>query len=267
MKRKILVAALFVLALGLSVWAAAQVADKAVDPVCGTSIAKEGAKWTFDYKGTTYYFCSEACKTGFAKDPEKFLAKMAEAKTVEVEKVVSAVPCEKAAAAACQKEGEKPACKKEGEAPAAQKECGMTAGAAPHAHMAARQGCCCCCCMRMAGGKGMMAQPMPPTPPTAQTPPMPQAPGHMEMMPGMMGPGPMGFGMMKIEDLEKKIETTKDGVIITLSSKNPETVKKIQEHIAKMAEHEANMMYMMKQGCKSKKEIKVEIKEIKEDKK
>jgi len=206
MKAKYLWTAVFVLALGLSVWAAAQVTDKAVDPVCGTSIAMEGAKWTFDYKGTTYYFCSEACKTGFAKDPEKFLA--------------------------------------------------MMAAAAPHAQMPARQGCCCCCCMRMAGGKGMMAQPMPPMQ------------GHMhmkpEMMQGMMGPGQMGFGLMNIEDLEKKIETTKDGVIIILSSKNPETVKKIQEHIAKMAEHEAKMM---KQGCGMKKEIKVEIKEVKEDKK
>lgn len=87
------------------------------------------------------------------------------------------------------------------------------------------------------------------------------------MMRGMMNPGPMGFGLMNVEDLEKKIETTKDGVVITLSSKNPETVKKIQEHIAKMAEHEANMMKMMKQNCGMKKEIKVEIKEVKEEKK
>ncbi|MCX6566391.1 MAG: YHS domain-containing protein [Candidatus Aminicenantes bacterium] len=263
MKKKILMAALFVLALGLSVWAVSQVADKAVDPVCGMSVAKDGAKWTYDYKGTTYYFCNEACKTGFVKDPEKYLAKMAEAKKVEVEKVVSAVPCEKAAAAACQKEGEKPAAQN-------QKECGMMAGAAPQAQMPARQWCCCCCCMRMAGGKNMPAHPMlptppvPPTPPTAQTPPMQ---GHMGMMPGMMGRRPMGFGLMNMEDLEKKIETTKDGVIITLSSKNPETVKKIQEHIAKMAEREANMMNIMKQNCGMKKEIKVEIKEVKEDKK
>jgi len=86
-------------------------------------------------------------------------------------------------------------------------------------------------------------------------------------MRGMMDPGTMGCGLMNVEDLEKKIETTKDGVVITLSSKNPETVKKIQEHIAKMAEREANMMNMMKQGCGMKKEIKVEIKEVKEVKK
>jgi hypothetical protein len=39
-----------------------------------------------------------------------------------------------------------------------------------------------------------------------------------------------------LPDVEKKVQNTKDGVIITLSSKNAETVKKIQEHAAKMAE-------------------------------
>ncbi len=50
---------------------------KAIDPVCKMTVTKDGAKWTYDYKGTTYYFCSEGCKTKFAKEPEKFLAELA----------------------------------------------------------------------------------------------------------------------------------------------------------------------------------------------
>jgi len=74
----------------------------------------------------------------------------------------------------------------------------------------------------------------------------------------------MGMGMMMMEDVEKKVETTKDGVVITITSKNPETVKKIQEHIAAMAKREAEMMEMMKKAGDSK-EIKVEIKEEKKE--
>ena len=51
----------------------AQNADTAKDPVCGMSVKKDGAKFTYDYKGTTYYFCSEGCKTEFAKNPDKYL--------------------------------------------------------------------------------------------------------------------------------------------------------------------------------------------------
>jgi hypothetical protein len=40
---------------------------------------------------------------------------------------------------------------------------------------------------------------------------------------------------MMSKDVEKKIENTPDGVIVMLTSKNPETVKKLQEHFAKMA--------------------------------
>lgn len=47
--------------------------DKAVDPVCGMTVVKANAKATYDYKGTTYYFCSTSCKEAFAKEPDKFL--------------------------------------------------------------------------------------------------------------------------------------------------------------------------------------------------
>jgi YHS domain-containing protein len=54
--------------------------DKAVDPVCGMTVVKANAKATYDYKGTTYYFCSTGCKEAFAKEPDKFL-KAEQAKT------------------------------------------------------------------------------------------------------------------------------------------------------------------------------------------
>ena len=66
-----------VLALTLVIGVVAQQmsADKAVDPVCGMTVVKANAKATYDYKGTTYYFCSTGCKESFAKEPEKYLAK------------------------------------------------------------------------------------------------------------------------------------------------------------------------------------------------
>jgi YHS domain-containing protein/TusA-related sulfurtransferase len=129
--------------------------DTAKDPVCGMSVKIAGAKYTYDYKGTTYYFCSEGCKTAFSNEPEKYLAK---------------------------KDVTKP----------------MGQG------------------MQMGGG--MHGQ-------------------QMQMKAGGMENCPM---MMK--DLEKKFENTKDGVVITLTSKNPETVKKIQEHAAMMKEGKCPMM-------------------------
>ncbi|MGB8953012.1 MAG: YHS domain-containing protein [Candidatus Aminicenantales bacterium] len=46
---------------------------------------------------------------------------------------------------------------------------------------------------------------------------------------------------MMMKDVEKKIENIATGVVITLTSKNPETAKKIQEHAAKMKEGCAKM--------------------------
>jgi Cu+-exporting ATPase len=43
------------------------------DPVCGMDVTPETAAATFEYKGTTYYFCSPGCKRSFEKDPEKYL--------------------------------------------------------------------------------------------------------------------------------------------------------------------------------------------------
>jgi Cu+-exporting ATPase len=45
----------------------------ATDPVCGMDVEMEGAQLTFEYKGTTYYFCGRGCLLEFKEDPERFL--------------------------------------------------------------------------------------------------------------------------------------------------------------------------------------------------
>lgn len=56
----------------------------------------------------------------------------------------------------------------------------------------------------------------------------------------MMG-GMFGLGPMMMEGLDKKVVNTKDGVVITLSSKDPETVKMLQDRLAQMLEREKMM--------------------------
>ncbi len=46
---------------------------KAVDPVCGMELKKEGAKHTYEYKGKTYYFCMADHKEKFVDNPEEYL--------------------------------------------------------------------------------------------------------------------------------------------------------------------------------------------------
>jgi len=67
----LMIALAVILAVGIA--AQQKSADTAVDPVCGMTVVKANAKATFDYKGTTYYFCSTGCKDSFAKEPEKYL--------------------------------------------------------------------------------------------------------------------------------------------------------------------------------------------------
>ena len=45
----------------------------AIDPVCGMEVETEGALLTFEYQGTTYYFCSKGCLLDFKDDPEHYL--------------------------------------------------------------------------------------------------------------------------------------------------------------------------------------------------
>jgi len=43
------------------------------DPVCGMDADPKTAVAKSEYKGKTYYFCSQGCKKAFDKDPEKYL--------------------------------------------------------------------------------------------------------------------------------------------------------------------------------------------------
>ena len=45
----------------------------AIDPICGMSVTIAGAKHTYEYQGTTYYFCCPGCKTTFRKTPEQYV--------------------------------------------------------------------------------------------------------------------------------------------------------------------------------------------------
>ncbi|MBE7414527.1 MAG: YHS domain-containing protein [Deltaproteobacteria bacterium] len=47
------------------------------DPVCKMELSEEDAEATAEYKGMTYYFCSEACKEAFEHAPERFVKKTA----------------------------------------------------------------------------------------------------------------------------------------------------------------------------------------------
>jgi Cu+-exporting ATPase len=43
------------------------------DPVCGMTVTASDAAGSYEYKGTTYYFCAPGCMNSFRKDPEKYL--------------------------------------------------------------------------------------------------------------------------------------------------------------------------------------------------
>ncbi len=55
-------------------------AHMATDPVCGMTVDPHAGKPTYDHKGRIYYFCSDGCRTKFAKEPERYLTKVGEAK-------------------------------------------------------------------------------------------------------------------------------------------------------------------------------------------
>ena len=47
--------------------------EKVTCPVMGTEIAKKDAAGSHEYDGKTYYFCCDACKVKFVKDPAKYI--------------------------------------------------------------------------------------------------------------------------------------------------------------------------------------------------
>ena len=46
--------------------------EKIKDTVCGMEVEREEALRT-SYKAKTYYFCSDACKSKFEENPEKYV--------------------------------------------------------------------------------------------------------------------------------------------------------------------------------------------------
>ena len=45
----------------------------AVDPVCKMEVDEDDTIYSSKYKGKKYYFCSQLCKIGFDKNPEKYI--------------------------------------------------------------------------------------------------------------------------------------------------------------------------------------------------
>ena len=43
------------------------------DPVCGMQVTAESAAAKSNYKGQTYYFCSQTDKETFDRNPEKYI--------------------------------------------------------------------------------------------------------------------------------------------------------------------------------------------------
>lgn len=52
--------------------------DKITDPVCAMSINPHEALAQTNYRGQTYYFCSQECREKFEKHPEKYAAQVPE---------------------------------------------------------------------------------------------------------------------------------------------------------------------------------------------
>jgi Cu+-exporting ATPase len=44
-----------------------------IDPVCGMEVDPQNPAGSYEYKGTTYYFCSQGCLEDFKGDPESYL--------------------------------------------------------------------------------------------------------------------------------------------------------------------------------------------------
>jgi len=244
MKRHRLLALMGVLAFILVLAAAAQQKseDKAVDPVCGMTVVKAKAAATYEYKGTTYYFCGMGCKDAFVKDPDKYLQKTQQKADDKAVDPVCGMTVVKAKAAATYEYkgttyyfcgmGCKDAFVKDPD-----KYIKKLGEKEPEDVTMPK--------MPMMGhqmGQGQMGERMP------------MGPGGGHMMGRMMamrhaGPmrmmaGPMGSGMNRLflrRDVEWSFTKTADGVTVKIASKDPETVKAIQERLAMMKEMKETM--------------------------
>ena len=45
-----------------------------IDPVCGMTVDPADAAGSYEYRGTTYYFCAESCLERFKEAPGDFVA-------------------------------------------------------------------------------------------------------------------------------------------------------------------------------------------------
>ena len=45
-----------------------------LDPVCGMNVPPEKRDFVFNYQGCNYYFCAEACRRSFEKNPVIYLS-------------------------------------------------------------------------------------------------------------------------------------------------------------------------------------------------
>ena len=59
---------------------------KLVDPVCGMTVTKDTAAGKKEYKGQTYYFCSQACLGKFSANPEAYADRSAQQKPSELQR-------------------------------------------------------------------------------------------------------------------------------------------------------------------------------------
>jgi len=65
----------FTFVLALTGIAQQQAEETVTCPVSGEVVKKSEAKASYEYKGKMYYFCCEACKEKFVKEPEKYIKK------------------------------------------------------------------------------------------------------------------------------------------------------------------------------------------------
>src|SRR5262245_48540989 len=54
-----------------------------IDPVCGMTVDPADAAGSFEYRGTTYYFCNPTCLERFAAAPAEFVTEQGEVKPAE----------------------------------------------------------------------------------------------------------------------------------------------------------------------------------------
>jgi YHS domain-containing protein len=224
------IVAVFSLIAVLSVVAQQKGDETSKDPICGMSVKISGAKYTAEYQGKTYYFCSEGCKAEFLKDPAKHAAPAAEAPKAGTMEEGCGM-CYQGCCCMMAKmkmmpmtDAQKDMMKMHGQMPTPPAP--NVPPAPPMPPMAGMHG-------------GMM-----PNCPMMKDAPMPGCPmmmrGRMGMRHGMrmgrMGMM-MGRGMasdcpmcaMKSTDVETTVENTKDGVVVKITAKDAEKVKMIQD--------------------------------------